>query len=229
MDNAALVFRVRKNLMDRLQHTAIPVTDDEPDAGKAPFFEPDKEVVPALVVFLHAFGSTEDLAITVLIDADRDKYGDVLDFAAPAALQVNTVYIDIGVFAGERAAAPLLDVFVGFLIEVADCTRGYTGSPQGLGDILDPADRNTGQVHLDQGFLNRGLTTAVTLNDGCFKLNALELWNMECDVAGSCCKVTVIMAKAITSAVTGTFVTLCVDKFIGFMLSIPAHIEPRVR
>ena len=83
--------------MDSLEHSEVLVADNEPDAGKASFFEPDEEASPALVVFLHAFGSTEDLTIAVLIDADRDEYRDVLDFTAPAALQVNTVHVDIGV------------------------------------------------------------------------------------------------------------------------------------
>ena len=55
--------------MDSLEHSEVLVADNEPDAGKASFFEPDEEASPALVVFLHAFGSTEDLTIAVLANS----------------------------------------------------------------------------------------------------------------------------------------------------------------
>ena len=96
--------------------TTTEKSETQEKMSKTPFFEPDEEAAPALVVFLHAFGLAEDLAITVLIDADRDKDRDVLDFAVPAAFQVDAINIDISVFAGERAAPPLLDVFVGLLV-----------------------------------------------------------------------------------------------------------------
>ena len=66
--------------------------------------------------------SALDLAVSVPVNADRDQHGNVLDFAAPAAFQIDAVNVDIGVFAGKGAAAPLFDVFVGLLIEVADRT-----------------------------------------------------------------------------------------------------------
>ena len=48
-------------------------------------------------------------------------------------------------------------------------TTTLTNTAKGFGDILHTPDRYTGQVHLDQRFLDRRLSASVTLNDGCFK------------------------------------------------------------
>ena len=70
------------------------------------------------MVLFHTFGSTEDLAVTILINTDGNKYRYVLDLAAPTTFQVHTVNVDIGVIAGKGPTTPFVDVFVGFLIKV---------------------------------------------------------------------------------------------------------------
>lgn len=51
----------------------------------------------------------------------------------------------------------------------------YTATPKGFRNIFHTPDRNTGEIHLDQGFLNRAFTAAVALNDGCFKRYIFQL------------------------------------------------------
>jgi len=45
-------------------------------------------------------------------------------------------------------------------------------APQGLGDFLDPANRDTRQVHLHHRFLDRRLAATMPLDDGGFKFGA---------------------------------------------------------
>ena len=39
----------------------------------------------------------------------------------------------------------------------------YTATPKGFRNIFHTPDRNAGEIHLDQGFLNRAFTAAVWL------------------------------------------------------------------
>jgi hypothetical protein len=44
----------------------------------------------------------------------------------------------------------------------------YTGTPQRLSDVRHTSGRYTGQVHLDQRILDRGLSAPGALHDGGF-------------------------------------------------------------
>ncbi len=96
MYGAALVARIREYLRDRLQHAQVLIPDDEPDAGKPPFLEPYKEGMPAFLILFHAFRCPDDLTAAAFTYADGHKDGYVLYLAAPAALEVYTVDVDIG-------------------------------------------------------------------------------------------------------------------------------------
>ena len=61
---------------------------------------------------------------------------------------------------------PLLNSAVNLLVQVAYGGGAHPGSPEGFGDVFDPADGNPGQVHFHQGFFDGDLPAAVTLDDG---------------------------------------------------------------
>ena len=50
--------------------------------------------------------------------------------------------------------APLFDLRIDFLVQIGDRAGTDPSSPESLGDILDPTDRDTGDLHLNQGFLD---------------------------------------------------------------------------
>lgn len=106
------------------------------------------------MVFLHAFGSTDDLPVAVIVYAYGNENGYVLDLAAPAALQVYSVSVNIGVFILKRTCTLGLYVLISFLVQVAYGAGRDLAAPQGFGDVLDPSDGDTGQVHLNEGFLD---------------------------------------------------------------------------
>ena len=82
----------------------------------------------------------------------RDR--DILDLEAPAAFQVNTIDVDIAMLAVKWPNSPFFNVLIRLLVQVTDRSGRYPASPQSLRDILDPTYRYTGQIHLDQGFLD---------------------------------------------------------------------------
>ena len=51
---------------------------------------------------------------------------------------------------------------VDLLVQVRHRARADTGAPQRFGDVLDPADRDPCQIHLDQRFLNRAIYQIAT-------------------------------------------------------------------
>ena len=80
-------------------------------------------------------------------------------------MQIDAIHVDIRVTAAlQRAVPSLLDVDVGFLVQRADGGGGYLAAPQGLSNVLHPAHRDTGQVHLNESFLDAALTAAVPLS-----------------------------------------------------------------
>src|ERR1700721_3891375 len=74
---------------------------------------------------------------------------------------------------------PGLELGVDLLVQVRHRARADAGAPQCLGDVLDPADPNPSQVHLDQRLLDRALAPAVTLDDGRLEGLAPKLRNLE--------------------------------------------------
>jgi len=69
----------------------------------------------------------------------------------------------------KRLAAAILALLargpVDLLVEVRHRRGRNSRDPQRLSDVLDPAYRDPGQIHLDQGFLDRPLAPSITLDD----------------------------------------------------------------
>ena len=56
---------------------------------------------------------------------------------------------------------PVLDVDVGFLVQLADGGGRNLAAPQCLRDVLHTAHGNACQVHLDEGLLHAALPAAI--------------------------------------------------------------------
>ena len=140
MHRAALVFGVRKHLAHGLQHPHTLVADDELHAIQAASAEPLEEADPAGLVLLHALGSAKNLTETVLIHGDRHQNRHIFVLSAPVAAQIDAVHIDIRIApALQGTVPPILNVNVGFLVQLADGGGRNLAAPQRLGDVLYPA------------------------------------------------------------------------------------------
>ena len=198
MHRAALIFGVWKHLAHGLQHPHALVADDELYAVQAASTKPLEETDPAGLVLLHALGGTQNLTKTVLIHGNCHQNCHIFVLSAPVAAQVDTVHVDIRIApAPQRAVAPVLDVNVGFLVQLADGGGRDLAAPQCLGDVLHPAHGNARQIHLDEGLLHAAFPAAVPLDDGSFEGHALESGHMERDVAGGCGEIPVIVTAAV--------------------------------
>ena len=72
------------------------------------------------------------------------------------------VHVDVWIApALQGAIAPVLDVDVGFLVQLADGSGRNLAAPQCLGDVFHPAHGNACQVHLDEGLLHAALPAAI--------------------------------------------------------------------
>ena len=121
MHRAALVFGVREHLAHGLQHPHALVADDELHAVQAAPTEPLEEADPAGLVLFHPLGGAQNLTETVLIHGNRHQNGDIFVLSAPVAAQVDAVYVDVRIAPTlQGAVAPVLDVDVGFLVQLAD-------------------------------------------------------------------------------------------------------------
>lgn len=119
MYGTTLIARIREHLWDRFQHTQVFIPNDETHAGKSPFFMPYKEREPAFLIFFYAFRRSDDLTAAIFIDTDGHKDRDILYLAAPAALEIDTVYIDIRISAEKQTGTLLFDMLIGFFVAVA--------------------------------------------------------------------------------------------------------------
>ena len=119
MYGTTLIPCVREHLRDRFQHTQILIPGDETDAGKSPLLKPYKERAPVFPILFHSFRSTYDPTTAVFINTDGHKDRDILYLTAPAALEIDSVHIDIRISATKRSGTPLFDMFIGFFVEAA--------------------------------------------------------------------------------------------------------------
>src|SRR5262245_383980 len=117
-----------------------------------------EERAPARLVLLRPLANPENLPITALVHADRNQQRDVAHLASPAALEHDAVEINIRVVALDRTIAPRLDGPIDLLVQVRHCRGRHPRAPQSLRNVLDPAHRYPGQIHLDQRLFDRELS-----------------------------------------------------------------------
>ena len=156
----------------------------------------------------------EHLAIAVLVHVDGDYDGDVLAGAAPAALQVDVVDVDVRIGAGQRPAPPLVDRFERLLVEIGDRAGGNAHAPQDLADVLDAALGDVGRVHLDDGFLHAGLAPFAALDDRGGEPHLLELRHLERDLARRGGEASLVVAGALVGALVGPDA----DELVGLLV-----------
>ena len=100
---------------------SVLVADDEFYAVQAASAESLEEADSAGLVLLHSLGSSQNLTKTVLIHGDCHQNRHIFIFSAPVVVQVDAVHIDIRILSTmQGAVAPVLDVDVGFLVQLAD-------------------------------------------------------------------------------------------------------------
>src|SRR5262245_66513356 len=123
-----------------------------------------EERAPARLILLRPLANAENLSITALVHADRNQQRDVAHLASPAALEHDAVEINIRVVALDRTIAPRLDGPIDLLVQVRHCRGRHPRAPQCLRDVLDPAHRYPGQIHLDQPLFDRALAPPIPLD-----------------------------------------------------------------
>jgi site-specific DNA recombinase len=136
VDDAALPAGLRVELAQRLHQPQALVTDDQPHPLQPAPLQVAQERPPALGVLLGAFHHPQHAAEAVPAHPDRHQHRHVLDLADPAALQPDAVQVDVGVLPLDGPLAPLVDLGVNSLVQLADGAGADAGAPQGLGDVL---------------------------------------------------------------------------------------------
>src|SRR5699024_4821103 len=170
-------------------------------------------------VFLHALGGTQNLTVSVLIHRDRHQNGHIFKLSAPVTAQVDPIHIDIRIAPTlQRAVAPILNVDIRFLVQLADGGRRHLAAPQRLGNVLHAPDGYACQVHLNESFFHTALPTAIPLNNGGFKRDSLELGHLQGNVPGSGGKVAAVVAAPIPLALLITLVPSSLGQFLCFGL-----------
>ena len=217
MDSTPLILGLRKYFFHSLQHPHTLVSHNELYSIQPSFPEPLEKADPTGFILFHPFGSAQNFAISILIHGNRHKNGHIFVFSAPVSLEVDPVHIHIRVLAAlKRSVPPGFDIDIGFLVQFADGRSGHLAAPEGLGDVLYPADRYTGQVHLDEGFFHTALPAAVTLDDGCLEGNTFQPGHMKGHVPGGGSQLSVIVAASITLTGLAALIPGSLGQLLGF-------------
>ena len=114
-------------------------------------------------------------------------------------------------------------MFVDLLVEVADRTRADSRSPQGLSDILNTTDGDAGQIHLHERFLNRSLTTFITLDDGGLEGLLAQLGHLEVHFTCFGVELPVVMTSTGINAIRRSFVSLDATHGVGLGIQHGVH------
>ena len=218
MHRAALVFGLGEDLGDRADHAGGLVVDDYADAAQAARFQPRQEIAPAFRRLGEALGAADHLAVAVVVHADGDYDGDVLVGAAPAALQVDAVDIDVWVLAVQRPAPPFLDRLEGLVVGVRHGVGGDARALQDLADVLDAARGHPGQMHLDDGLLDAGFAPLVALDDRGGEAHPLELWHLERDLARRRGESALLAPGAVRRPIVSSLVRSRAHKLVGLLV-----------
>ena len=120
MHDAALVLSVREYFAHRFEHAEAFIANYEFDTTKTTSLEPLKEVFPTCLVLFHPFGSTQYLAVAILIDGNCYQNSYVFVLTSPIPTEIDSVHIDIRIVPLQWAVAPLLNVDVRLLVKLAD-------------------------------------------------------------------------------------------------------------
>ena len=218
MYHAALVARLRQEIRDALDKAPAGVGNDQLHALEAAVDQMTQKRRPAGFVLLGALADPQDLAKSFRIDGRGHQQRNIADLAGPAALHDDAVEVEIRMLALDPPVPPGLDLGVDLLVQVRHCARADTGAPQRLGDVLDPADRNPRQIHLDQRFLDRTLPPAVALDDRCLKGLAPQLRNLEVHFPGHGVQRALIATGPGILPTLAAFITSCTTKPISFRI-----------
>src|SRR5262245_2774576 len=109
--------------------------------------------------------------------------------------------------------------------------NGYRGVNRELRDVLDPADRHAGQIHLDQRLLDRALTPPVALDDRCLEGLRPKLWDLQPHLASLGLQLALIVARACILTRLAALVALRIAQPVRFgiqqsvqrLLHAPSH------
>ena len=88
--------------------------------------------------------------------------------------------------------------------------------PESFGNIFNPAYRNARQIHLDERFLNRRFTPAITLNDRRFKGLFAQLGHLQFDFASSRMERAFVTTSLSINTIGGVLITLRTAHLIRF-------------
>ena len=73
-------------------------------------------------------------------------------------------------------------------------------------------------IHLNESLSRAAFTAAIPLNDGGFKRDPLKLGHLECDVSGSGCEITGVVAAAVALALLITLIPSSLGQLVGLCL-----------
>lgn len=79
-------------------------------------------------------------------------------------------------------------------------------APQSLGNILHAPDGYACQIHLNESFFHAALPAAIPLNNGGFKRDFFEFWNLESNPSRSGSDVEAVVAAAVALTMLVTLV-----------------------
>src|SRR5262245_56003687 len=141
-----------------------------------------EERAPARFILLLPLANAENLPITALVHADRNQQRDVAHLASPTALEHDAVEINIRMVALDRTVRH---------------RRGrHPRAPQCLRDVLDPAHRYPGQIHLDQRLFDRALAPPIALDDRRLERLPAQLRNPQPHLTGLGLQAALVVAGA---------------------------------
>src|SRR5579859_1080346 len=110
MHDAALPLGVRVKLGEGRDEPEALIANEKPYSSQASLLHVAQEVNPRGLVLLGPLHDAQDLAIAILVDADGHEDAYVPDLPAPGALEPDPIEENVGMLAGNRTVAPLLDL-----------------------------------------------------------------------------------------------------------------------
>ena len=87
---------------------------------------------------------SQDFAVAVAMNTNRNKHRYVLQLTAPVALEPDAIEHHVRMLTIKRASSLRFDLLIDLLVHLADGAGTDSGAPQRLGDVFDTAHRHTG-------------------------------------------------------------------------------------
>ncbi len=167
-----------------VRQTWVLIGYDQAHMFRTPVLEVAEKAFPASLILPASFSHAKHLLIAFRIHSYGDKDRNILEAPSPWSFQPYAIDKYIRITAIRRIVPPFFYAGMDLFIRVADGARTDTAALKRFCEVFNVTHRNSGQVHLHQGFFCGTFPLSASFDHGCLKRQVPQFGNIQVDFSG---------------------------------------------